>query len=123
MRLRAETIGGLTLFDTAGRPPLRDDEQAIAQAMADVATIGILQERSVRRAEVVAEQLQGALTTRIAVEQAKGVLAERGQVAMATAFAHLRTYCRHRGLKIGDVSADVVARRQSLEEILATPLV
>jgi GAF domain-containing protein len=123
MRLRDETIGGLTLFDTGERTPLRREEQTIAQALADVATIGILQQRSVQRAEVVAEQLQGALTTRLTIEQAKGVLAERGHISMDLAFTKLRAYCRQRRLTIAAVSVDVVARRRSLEEILTTPVV
>jgi len=122
MRLRDETIGGLNLFNDAQRPPLGLAEQQIAQAMADVATIGILQQRSVHRVSLVAEQLQSALSTRIVVEQAKGVLAERGNIDMDTAFAKLRTYCRNERLKMGLVSRQIVQRQVSLEDVLASVL-
>jgi GAF domain-containing protein len=122
MRLRDETIGALNLFNTGGRPALSPSEQRIGQAMADIATIGILQQRSVHRASHLAEQLQAALTTRIAVEQAKGVLAERGQIDMDSAFAKLRAFSRSNNRKLGTVSAMIVQREQSADEVLETPL-
>lgn len=94
LRIRDETIGGLNLFNSAQRPQLSSSEQQTAQALADTATIGILQQWSVHRSFHLAEQLQAALTTRIAVEQAKGVLAEHGQIDMDTAFVHLRAFAR-----------------------------
>jgi len=90
--------------------------------MADVATIGILQQRSVHRVSHVAEQLQSALSTRIVVEQAKGVLAERGHVDMDTAFARLRAYCRNGRLTMGDVSAQIVQRQLPLADVLGVAL-
>ena len=119
MRLRDETIGGLNLFNTDRRAPLGAAEQQIAQAMAAVATIGILQQRSVHRVSLVAEQLQSALSSRILVEQAKGVLAERGDVDMDTAFDRLRAYCRNGRLKMGHVAAQIVRRELPLEDVLA----
>lgn len=107
MRLRRETIGSLNLFIADGRP-LELTDQRVAQALADVATIGILQQRSLHRASLLAEQLQGALNTRILIEQAKGVLAEYGGVGMEEAFAALRRHARTGNLKLSDVAQGVV---------------
>lgn len=108
MRLRSEAIGALNLFRVSRERP-DDADVAICRALADVATIGLLQERSVREARVLADQLQSALNTRIVVEQAKGVLSERAGIDMNVAFDLLRTYARTRNLRLGDVARDVVS--------------
>jgi GAF domain-containing protein len=108
MRLRNEVIGALNLFRS--RPgELGDLAVRTAQAMVDVATIGLLQERFLRQQEVLTEQLQTALNTRVVIEQAKGLVAERLGVDMQGAFAVLRTYARGRNLKLGVVADLVIA--------------
>jgi GAF domain-containing protein len=107
MRLRHQTIGGLNMFH-ARSEPIATDDRRLAQALADVATIGILQRRLSHRSTQVAEQLQHALNSRVVIEQAKGVLAERDQVDMETAFAALRHHARTHNLKLTDVALAVV---------------
>jgi GAF domain-containing protein len=117
MRLRDQTIGALNLF--YGSPiVLSDDDVEMAQALADVATIGILQHRAVTRREVLAEQLQTALNSRLAIEQAKGRLAERGNLEIEEAFTVLRDYCRSRNLRLSDVGRKVVTGEIDADVIL-----
>ncbi|HET6911074.1 MAG TPA: GAF and ANTAR domain-containing protein [Mycobacteriales bacterium] len=107
LRLRDQTIGGLSLFmDVHGA--VSPANQRLAQAFADVATIGILQQRSLHRSLALSEQLQTALTSRIVIEQAKGILAERAGLTMDGAFAALRRHARDRNLKLTDVATAVV---------------
>jgi len=118
LRLRGQAIGALNLF--RGEPgPLPGPDLALGQALADVATIGILQERAIRRGEVLAEQLQVALTSRVAVEQAKGVVAQLFDVGMDAAFDVLRRYARDGNLRLADVARAVVAREIDREALLA----
>jgi GAF domain-containing protein len=117
LRLRDQVIGGLNLFRTSD-PPLTQDDQRMAQALADIATIGLLQQRAVSRATLLAEQLQRALNSRVIIEQAKGVLAEFGGVEMETAFRLLRAYSRDANEKLSDVAESVVRRRVPLDAIL-----
>ncbi|WP_327085018.1 GAF and ANTAR domain-containing protein [Nonomuraea sp. NBC_01738] len=107
MRLRSETIGALTLF--ADRPGTLEPEAAeLGQALIDVATVGLLQERAIRLGGVVTGQLQGALTSRVLIEQAKGVLAERLGLSVDAAFELLRGYARDHNHKLTRVAGDVV---------------
>ena len=117
MRLRTETIGALNLFGIQPRA-LGPDELRIAQALADVATIGILQERAIRRRDVLAEQLQVALNSRVIIEQAKGVLAERGQLEMERAFEVLRRYARSTQQRLSDVALGVANRTIAADVVL-----
>jgi transcriptional regulator with GAF, ATPase, and Fis domain len=107
MRLRDQVIGALNLFGT-GTSPLDQADLRIGQALADVATIGLLQERNVRRAETLAEQLQSALNSRVVIEQAKGRLAERHHLGMDQAFSLLRDHSRDTNQLLTDVARQVI---------------
>ncbi|MGD0557226.1 MAG: GAF and ANTAR domain-containing protein [Streptosporangiaceae bacterium] len=107
MRLRDQVIGALNLFG-ADTGPLGEAELRVGQALADVATIGLLQERNVRRAETLAEQLQAALNSRVVIEQAKGRLAERLGLDMDQAFTLLRGQARSTNQRLTDVARYVV---------------
>jgi hypothetical protein len=119
MRLRAETIGALNLF-TVQPGALGDGTVRIAQAMADVATIGLLQARVISHGELLAEQLQYALHGRVLIEQAKGVLAERLQIDMGEAFEILRSYARKRNMFISKLSELVIAGELTMSTLTDT---
>lgn len=113
MRLRSEVLGAVNLFGaTAG--PINDESIALGQAMADAATIGIVHQRALARQEVVAEQLQAALNSRIVIEQAKGFLTNRLGVSVEEAFATMRDYARAHNRKLTEVATDVVGGRIEL---------
>jgi len=109
LRLRETTIGAMNLFsDTAGE--LGEHDIRAAQALADVATIGILQERALRASDAVREQLQLALNSRVLIEQAKGMLAYTHDVSMNEAFGLLRNYARRNQLSLAEVAQALVHR-------------
>jgi GAF domain-containing protein len=107
MRLRGVTIGALNLF-SANPGQLEEADVMAAQALADVATIGILQHRAAVQAHIVNEQLNHALNSRIMIEQAKGMLAERNGLDMTDAFSWLRTHARSHNLRLADVAQSVI---------------
>jgi transcriptional regulator with GAF, ATPase, and Fis domain len=94
MRLRTDVIGALNLFSTTAEP-LSPEDQQVTQALADIATIGILQERALHDGHIVLTQLQTALESRVVIEQAKGMVAEHGHVSTDDAFTLLRGYARN----------------------------
>jgi GAF domain-containing protein len=109
LRLRNTIIGSLTLFRTT--PGLLSDEDAsVAQGLADVATIGILHERALREVAITKIQLQFALDSRVVIEQAKGVIAQKRDVDMDKAFELLRIHARSHGANLRDVARQVVDR-------------
>ncbi len=110
MRLRGEVIGALNMFSDSRVPPISEQEIPIAQALADVATIAILQDRLARSRETLAEQLQGALNSRIAIEQAKGALALQLGTSPEQAFELLRERARSSRRRLTEVAAEVVQR-------------
>src|SRR5215212_2417481 len=107
MRLRQDIIGALNLFSTG--PGLDPAEIQIARALADVATIGLLQHRAQRQADTVVTHLQTALTSRVLIEQAKGILAERLGIAMEEAFSALRGHARAHHSHLTELAQSVVA--------------
>jgi transcriptional regulator with GAF, ATPase, and Fis domain len=119
LRLRSEVIGALNLFGTQVGD-LDPATSKVVQALADVATIGLLQERAIRRGDVLTEQLQAALNSRIVVEQAKGALAQIHSVTTDEAFELLRRYCRSNNLRLGVVAKAVTTDPASVPD-LVTP--
>jgi len=107
MRLRGSVIGALNLFHAEAGEMTSPDVEA-AQALADVATIAILQHRATLEAQVVNEQLLHALNSRVVIEQAKGMVAERAGLDMEQAFTALRTYARSHNMRLVDVAEAVI---------------
>lgn len=108
LRLREQTIGTLNLMRIEVGT-LNDHDARAAQAFADVATIGILHERMVRDASAVRDQLQHALTSRIIIEQAKGVVAETAHLSMDEAFIRIRQHARSEQMPLRAVAQQLVA--------------
>jgi len=113
LRLRGTVIGTLNLLRTSVGA-LDESDVRVAQALADVATIGILQERALRESAVVQRQLQGALDTRVVIEQAKGVVAHVRGVSTDEAFTLIRQHARDHRQKLADVATMLVERRLTL---------
>lgn len=107
MRLRASVIGAMNLFRAVpGEMGAADIE--VAQAFADVASIAILQHRATHQAQVINEQLTHALDSRVSIEQAKGMVAERLGLDMELSFAALRAHARNHNLRLVDVARAVI---------------
>jgi len=113
LRLRETIIGALTMY--WNRPTaLSANDSTIAQSLADVATISILQERALRESDLTVEQLQIALESRVLIEQAKGVVAWVHNVDMDEAFSRLRGYARSNSMPLKTVAQGVVDRSLSI---------
>ena len=108
MRLRSEVIGALNLFSTRGKA-LTHLDLAVAQAMADIATIGILQERAIHDSRAFAAQLETALDSRIVIEQAKGIVAERNRVGVDEAFQQIRQFARNHNRLLSETARQIIA--------------
>src|ERR1700689_1708067 len=107
MRLREQVIGALNLF-SADAGALAPADVRVGQALADVATISLLHERSMRHSDTLNEQLQTALNSRVIIEQAKGKLAERLGLDMDQAFSLLRESARTSNRRLSDVAQGFV---------------
>ncbi|RZT86931.1 GAF domain-containing protein [Pseudonocardia sediminis] len=117
LRLRGETIGAVSLFRR--RPGgLSEADLGLGQALADVATIGVLAERTAHRGQVLAEQLKTALNSRVAIEQAKGVLAQRGGLTLDAAFDRLRRYARSHDRRLAEIATEVVGTDLVADDVL-----
>lgn len=120
LRLRNEVIGAMNLFsDDVGA--LDPADARVIQALADVATIALLQERAIRRGEVLTEQLQGALNNRIAVEQAKGAIAQIHGCTIDEAFVLLRHFARTADRSLSEVAHDVTTDPGRVAGLLTPP--
>ena len=116
LRLRDSVVGAMNLF-YASPTDLDSGEVALGQALADVATIGLLQERAVRESSLIAEQLQTALNSRILIEQAKGVLMARSDVDVDQAFRLIRSYSRRTNQPLRLVAGAVIAGELDASEL------
>ena len=114
LRLRSQVIGALNVFGDTTGGNFDAADVSIMQALADVATIGLMQERAIRRSEALTEQLQGALNSRIVIEQAKGALAQVQDITVDEAFRRIRGYARNNNLRLTEVAYLVVTDLASL---------
>jgi GAF domain-containing protein len=120
MRLRGDVIGALNLFgDKTG--DMATEDARIVQSLADVATIGLLQQRAIRHGEVLTEQLQTALNSRIAIEQAKGVLAQIHGITVDEAFQMLRQWCRSHHARLSEVAYGITTDPTSYPDLTGSP--
>src|SRR5690606_26039965 len=108
MRLRDRVVGAVNLFGSAAAGKLSRNEVAIGQGLADVATVGLLQWRRFHEARMASDQLQTALGSRIVIEQAKGMLAERLRIDPAAAFEVMRSHARNSNARLRDVAQALV---------------
>jgi GAF domain-containing protein len=116
MRLRNEVIGALNLFmRQPGR--LAEADLVLSRALASISTISLLQERALREAREVSEQLQIALNNRIVIEQAKGALAERRGLETEAAFELMRGFARSHNRRLADVALDLLEQRISADDL------
>jgi hypothetical protein len=119
MRLREQVIGALNLFraDPGAFDPV---DIRVGQALADVATISLLHERSMRHSDTLNEQLQTALNSRVIIEQAKGKLAERLGLDMGQAFSLLRDHARSRNLRLSALAQAFIDGSEPLSGLTAS---
>jgi GAF domain-containing protein len=118
LRLRQDLIGALNLFGSETGVLLDETDITVVQAMADVATIGLLQERAIRHGEVLTEQLQNALNSRVVIEQAKGVIAQALGCSVDEAFDRLRAYCRRNHKRLSQTALEFVTNPKTMPDEL-----
>jgi GAF domain-containing protein len=109
LRLRTRVIGALNVFGDVKGGNFDETDVPIMQALADIAAIALMQERAIRRGEMLTEQLQGALNSRVVIEQAKGAIAQATGGTVDEAFVTIRGYARRHNRKISEVAQLIVA--------------
>jgi AmiR/NasT family two-component response regulator len=117
MRLRDDVIGALNVFGRPGDVIAPEDNRLI-QSLADVATIAILHERALSRAELLTEQLQFALNSRIVIEQAKGAVARALHIGVDEAFAILRLHARSNRMRLTELARAVIDDRAAMDRLV-----
>ena len=107
LRHQRKVIGAMNLF-SIDPGELEPQDTRIIQSLADIATIALLQQRAIRSGELLTEQLQSALNSRIMIEQAKGALARIHGIDVNAAFELMRRYARTRHHRLVDVAQAVL---------------
>jgi len=107
LRLREVTLGALNLLSVTNAP-MTEADVIVARAFADLAALSIAQHRATAEVQRLNDQLSAALTSRVVIEQAKGVISERAGVDLAEAFDRLRSYARNHNLRLTDVAQAAV---------------
>jgi GAF domain-containing protein len=117
LRLRGQTIGAMNVFGAAKGGGFHDTDVTVMQALADVASIALIQERAIRRGEALTEQLQGALNSRVVIEQAKGAVAQARGISVDEAFGSIRSYARSNNRRLTEVAHTIIARPANAEQL------
>ena len=117
LRVRREVIGALNVFGATVGTEFDDADVPIVQALADVAAIGLLQQRALLREQTLTEQLQHALDSRVVIEQAKGVIIRAFGVSPDKAFTLIRNYARRNNTRVGDLAGIIVADPANLPDL------
>lgn len=117
LRLRQQAIGALNVFGAAKGGGFADTDVTVMQALADIAAIALLQERTISRGEILTEQLQGALNSRIVIEQAKGAIAQACGVSVDDAFTRIRSHARSHNQRLIDVAQTIVANPAAAHQL------
>jgi len=121
MRLRRQTVGALVMLRTqTGR--LDREDTPLAQGLADIASIALLQERALSESHELVTQLEGALSSRVIIEQAKGILAEQARISLDAAFLRLRAHARANNLRLADVARGLIDGQLSTAILAETPV-
>jgi AmiR/NasT family two-component response regulator len=109
-------IGALNVFGADDGAHLEAEDVPLVQALADLASIALLQERTIRERQVLTEQLQNALNSRVIIEQAKGAIAQSRGVSVDEAFMMIRNYARRNNRRLGEVAQAIIANVQGIPE-------